>query len=181
MIGHAKPSDYGAAALTMPTPTYTSADTQRTPGGTTSLDEVLFDAKATAKILTSHVSMYLRDGWRDKLFYQLDNLLDPEEWDPQDKPLQEQSFNTFLKAICDLQPKVRPGLGISHAGHLIAAWRSPQSDRVSIEFVPGDRVKLVGTTSMNDDPVHFSALASVANLKATLRQFNCAEWIGCSA
>jgi hypothetical protein len=60
-----------------------------------SLDEVLFDARAMAKISASRVSMYLREGWRNKLFHQLDNLLDPEEWDPEDKPLQAQSFATF--------------------------------------------------------------------------------------
>ena len=58
--------------------TYSLSETEQLGRSGKSLGEMLFDANAAAKILTSHISMYLRDGWRDKLFYQLDNLLDPE-------------------------------------------------------------------------------------------------------
>lgn len=145
------------------------------------LDEVLFDARAMAKIAASRVSMYLREGWRDKLFYQLDNLLDPEEWEPEDKPLQTKSFETFLMAICDVNPSKRPGLGLSYAGNLIAAWRSNAntSDRVSLEFMPDGRVKLIGSRFIQDEPVSFSALTPVAALKQTLADMSCAAWLGC--
>jgi hypothetical protein len=146
-----------------------------------SLDEVLFDSRAMAKIAASRVSMYLREGWRDKLFYQLDNLLEPEEWDPEDKPLQAQSFDTFLKAICDVNPSKRPGLGLSYAGNLIAVWRSNvnTNDRVSLEFMPDGRVKLIGSRFVQDEPVSFSALTPVAALKQTLVDMSCVAWLGC--
>ena len=144
-----------------------------------SMSEILFDANATAKILTSHISMYLREGWRDKLFYQLDNLLDPEEWDPQDKPLQKKSFETFLKALCDIKPAVRPGLGLSYSGNLIAAWFTPERNRLSLEFAQDGNVLLIGTRFINEEPVFFSARVSVVNLKKTLFEFNCAHWLGC--
>jgi hypothetical protein len=145
------------------------------------LDEVLFDARAMAKISASRVSMYLREGWRNKLFHQLDNLLDPEEWDPEDKPLQAQSFDTFLKAICDVNPSKRPGLGLSYGGNLIAAWRSSAntSDRVSLEFMPDGKVKLIGSRFVNDEHVSFSALTPVAALKQTLADMSCVAWLGC--
>lgn len=144
-----------------------------------SLDETLFDANATAKILTSHISMYLREGWRDKLFYQLDNLLDPEKWDPQDRPLQKKSFETFLKAICDIKPTVRPGLGLSYSGNLIAAWIAPERNRLSLEFAQDGNVLLIGTRYIDEEPVFFSARAGVVNLKKALVEFNCARWLGC--
>jgi hypothetical protein len=145
------------------------------------IDEELFDARAMAKIAASQVSMYLREGWRDRLFYQLDKLLAPEEWDPEDKPLQAQSFDTFLKAICDLNPTKRPGLGLSYAGHLIAAWRSDLSpdDRVSLEFMPNGKVKLIGSRLVQDETVAFSAIAPLAALKRTLADMNCSAWLGC--
>ena len=146
-----------------------------------SLGEVLFDSRAMAKIAASQVSMYLREGWRDKLFYQLDNLLEPEQWDPEDKPLQAQSFDTFLKAICDVNPSKRPGLGLSYAGNLIAAWRSSvnTNDRVSLEFMPDGKVKLIGSRFVQDEPVSFSALTPVAALKQTLADMSCVAWLGC--
>ena len=146
-----------------------------------SLDEVLFDARAMAKISASRVSMYLREGWRNKLFYQLDNLLDPEEWDPDDRPLQAQSFDTFLKAICDINPSKRPGLGLSYGGNLIAAWRSSVNtdDRLSLEFMPDGKVKLIGSRFVNDELVSFSALTPVTALKQTLADMSCVAWLGC--
>ena len=143
------------------------------------LEETLFDAKAMTKVLTSRVSMYLREGWRDKLFYQLDNLMDPVEWNPEDKPLQEQSFDTFLKAICDLQPAKRPGLGLAYTGNLIAVWRVNEHERISLEFTPTGCVTLIGSRCIDEEPVSFSARPSVKALKKTLVSLNCAEWLGC--
>ena len=145
------------------------------------IDEELFDARAMAKIAASRISMYLREGWRDRLFYQLDQLLAPEEWDPDDKPLQAQSFDTFLKAICDVNPTKRPGLGLSYAGNLIAAWRSnlKPDDRISLEFMPNGKVKLIGSRFVQEDTVTFSALTPVSALKQTLADLSCSDWLGC--
>ena len=91
---------------------------------TKTLEDRLFDATANVKILTSQVAMHLDREWRERLFKQLDSLHDPEEWEAEDKPIQQSSFATFLKAICQIRPSVRPGLGLSHDGQLVAAWTS---------------------------------------------------------
>lgn len=172
---------YNAAPFTMAPQTYSQADILGTESSGKSLAEALFDAGATAKILTSRVSMYLREGWRDKLFFQLDNLLDPEEWDPDDKPLQAQSFDTFLKAVCDMQPTRRPGLGLTYGGNLIAGWRDPLNgeDRVSLEFSPSGTVLVIGSRMFDGEPVSFSARTPVRALKKTMADLNCAKWLGC--
>jgi hypothetical protein len=146
-----------------------------------SLDNDLFEASATAKIMTSRVSMYLREGWREKLFYQLDLLLDPQEWDPQDIPLKAQSFDTFLKAICDINPTKKPGMGISNTGNLVAGWRGGENgeDRVSLEFEPNDRVILIGSRVIDGQIESFSARTVVRNLKKTLVNMNCTQWLIC--
>ncbi len=171
---------YNPAALTMGEQNFSRANIRGTTHSGRSVEESLFDARAMAKILTSRISMYLREGWRDKLFYQLDNLLDPNEWDPVDKPLQERSFDTFLKAICDLKPAKRPGLGLAYSGNLIAGWRNNENERVSLEFAPTGRVTLIGSRLIDGEPVLFSARAPVSALKKTLVSLNCAEWLGCA-
>lgn len=160
--------------------TYSPFDLRSINAGSKTLAETLFDARAEAKVLTAYVSMYLREGWRDKLFHQLDNLLDPDEWDPDDKPLQKQSFDTFLKAICDLNPTVRPGLGLTYNGNLIGAWTTAANNRMTLEFTQDGRVKILGTQFIDEEPVHFSAISSVGTLKKALVKFNCASWLGCA-
>ena len=74
------------------------------------IEEKIFDATASVKILTAQVAMHLEREWREKLFRQLDSLHDPIGWEPGDLPVQQSSFATFLKAICKIRPKCRPGL-----------------------------------------------------------------------
>lgn len=173
---------YNAAPTTMVQQTYSPRDIATASSADATLEETLFDARAMAKQAASRVSMYLREGWREKLFYQLDDLLDPAEWgDSEDKPLQAKSFDTFLKAICDLKPNRRPGLGLSYAGNLIAGWREPvhREDRVSLEFTAGGGVIVIGSRILDGETVSFSARTPVLALKRTLANLNCAEWLGC--
>lgn len=127
-----------------------------------SLDEALFDARAAAKELTSMVAMHLDPEWRKKLFAQLDSLHDPEEWEKGDIPLQRSSFNTFLRAICLVQPKCRPGLGLSSGGHLIAVWLAG-GNRLTIEFLTNDDVKIVLSNSVGNF-VERAAISTKAEL-----------------
>jgi hypothetical protein len=106
------------------------------------LEERLFNAVADAKTWTSKVAMHLDPEWRHRLFRQLDSLHDPKEWEEGDRPLQQASFVTFLKAMLTIDPERRPSLGLSHAGHLIAAWTTGP-DRLTIEFLPNDHVRWV--------------------------------------
>lgn len=171
---------YNLAQTTMASPTYSRSNIKPKQDQPKPLEENLFDAKAEAKVLTSYVSMYLRQGWRDKLFHQLDDLLDTDGWDARDQPLQKKSFETFLKAICDLSPTVRPGLGLTYAGNLIAAWTTPSNDRLTLEFEQDSSVQLIVTRFFDNEPEIFSGRVKVARLKSTLHDFKCQGWIGCA-
>jgi hypothetical protein len=172
----------GADSFTKPvmdSPTYSRFDLTPKQDQPKALEEKLFDAKAEAKVLTSYVSMYLRQGWRDKFFAQLDDLLDADGWDKRDQPLQKKSFDTFLKAICDLSPTVRPGLGLTYGGNLIAAWTTRSNDRLTLEFEQDGSVQMIVTRFHDNEPEIFSGRVKVARLKSTLHDFKCQTWIGC--
>jgi len=139
------------------------------------LDERLFDATASVKILTAQVAMHLEHEWRDKLFRQLDSLHDPAEWEAGDEPIQQASFSTFLKAIVQIKPKRRPGLGLSHAGHLIAAWTKGK-DRLTIEFMANDRVRWVLTRFRDGESEHFAGQTSVLRLAEGLAPYEPESW-----
>lgn len=140
------------------------------------IEERLFDATAGVKIFTSQVAMHLDKEWRNKLFQQLDSLHAPEEWDPEDEPIQRESFATFLKAIILIKPTVRPGLGLSHGGHLIAAWTSGKN-RLTIEFMPNDRVRWVASRYPEGELEQFAGQTQVSRLLTSLGPYSPDEWL----
>jgi len=140
-----------------------------------SLEEKLFDATAGVKVMTSQVAMYLDSQWRSKLFNQIDFLHDVDEWEQGDEPLQRESFATFLKAICELKPKTRPGLGLTPSGQLIAAWTAGSS-RLTIEFLGNSRVKWVISRMIDDEIEHYVGDTTVNRLAAGLGPHHTEEW-----
>ncbi len=139
------------------------------------IKEMLFDATAEVKVLTSRVAMYLEPTWRNKLFAQIDSLHDADEWEHGDKPLQRDSFVTFLKAICDIKPERRPGLGLTHNGRLIAAWTKGAS-RLTIEFHPGNRVRWVISRTVDNESEQFAGDTNVSRLRTSLQPYKPEEW-----
>jgi hypothetical protein len=140
-----------------------------------SLEERLFDATASVKILTAQVAMHLDREWRNKLFAQLDSLHDLEEWDPDDEPIQTGSFATFLKAMVQIKPQRRPGLGLSHNGYLVGAW-TVGKNRLTIEFLQNDRVRWVLARYTGDDVERFAGQTSVSRLIDGLAPYNPDAW-----
>lgn len=140
------------------------------------LEERLFDATANVKILTSQVAMHLDREWRERLFKQLDSLHDPEEWEAEDKPVQQASFATFLKAICQIRPSVRPGLGLAHNGQLVAAWTSGKN-RLTIQFMPNDRVRWVVSRYPDGEFEQVAGQTLVSRLLDSLSPYKPEEWL----
>src|SRR5690242_3427646 len=124
--------------LPRPSPASLALETE----GEQALESRVFEALAGAKVLFSKVAMHLEREFRDRLFRQLDSLHETDQWEEGDEPLNQSSFQTFLKAILTIRPERRPGLGLSRTGNLIAAWTRAR-DRLTIEFLPNDRVSWV--------------------------------------
>jgi len=78
----------------------TSADA--TSAVRTTMEERLFQSSANFKILTSMVAMHLPVEWREKMFQQIDTLLDAEQWESDDAPptvsLRARSCGLFLRS-----------------------------------------------------------------------------------
>ena len=148
----------------------------QTSNGKETLEESLFEATANAKILTSQIAMHIGREWRDRLFQQLDSLHDPAEWDCEDLPIQKASFATFLKAVFQLAPRVRPGLGLSYQGHLLAAWVR-EADRLTIEFLPNDRVQWIMSKYVGGEVERFAGEVGVSRLAESLDPYEPQRWL----
>ena len=140
------------------------------------LEARVFDALAAAKISTNYVAMHLSKESRDKLFAQLDSLHEIEQWETGDEPIAPSSFTTFLKALLTIRPERRPGLGLSHVGDLIAAWTTGR-DRLTIEFLPNDRVRWVLTQyHAEGEPDRFAGQVEVSRLVQALAPYRPERW-----
>ncbi len=139
------------------------------------LPEKLYDTLARVKLLTAQVAMHLDTEWRSRIFEQLDDLLDAEDWHEDDDPIKASSFQTFLRMIIFHNPSRRPGFGVSNRGYLIAAWTSA-SDRLTIEFLPNDAVRWVLSCEVDDETEHAGGETPVRRLMEVLAPYSPPRW-----
>lgn len=140
-----------------------------------SIEEKLFDATASVKILASKVAMHLDRDRRNKLFSQIDSLHDIAEWDEEDMPIKDSSFDTFLKAVLLISPKQHPGLGLSHKGNLIATWGNNQ-DRLIIEFLPKELVRFVLSRTIDGKIERATVETNISRLYECLAPYQPDHW-----
>jgi hypothetical protein len=157
--------------LRRPSPAFLTPKSEEQP-----LEIRVFDALAGAKVSTAQVVMHLERDFRDRLFRQLDSLHETDQWEEGDEPLNQSSFQTFLKAILTIRPERRAGLGLSHTGNLIAAWTTGR-DRLTIEFLPDDHVSWVLARYRDaDEPSRYAGQTSVSELVEGLAPHRPAHW-----
>ncbi|MCC6834476.1 MAG: hypothetical protein IT213_05780 [Cytophagales bacterium] len=141
------------------------------------LEDQLYEAKACCKIKTSSIAMYLPDDRRSRFFRQLDNLMDIENWEEDDKPVTEASFTTLLRLLLFIRPKRNPSLGATSDGNILAAWVINNQDRLTIECLAGDKVRwvLCGYFEENFERVAGEA-TFIARLPEVLSPYNPGHW-----
>lgn len=105
----------------------------------TTEDELLVRLGAAQREL-SIVSMHLTAEFRRGTLRQLKQLLDPTTWDEDDAHLDLASFRSFARAMAALRPHVRPMLGLSERGSLLAMW-GQGSTRLSFEHLAKDQLR----------------------------------------
>jgi len=122
------------------------------PQGAAEVALALFNAAAAAKIKTSTIAMFLDPTWRRRLFEQIDELHSVDDWELGALPLEQQSFAAFLRAMFILKPRVRPGLGLSVTGHLVAAW-TIDKNQLTFRFIDRSRVRVSFNRGEADEKV----------------------------
>lgn len=139
------------------------------------LAEKLYDSLADTKIRTSQVAMHLDESWRKRLFTQLDDLLDADDWHKEDEPVVGASFGTFLRMIVYQAPERRPALGVSNRGNLIAAWTSG-ADRLTLEFLPEDLVRWVLSCEIDGEIERAAGESPVRRLPLVMSAYQPDRW-----
>lgn len=139
------------------------------------LAEKLYDSLANAKVATAQVAMHLDENWRTRLFAQLDDLLNVDDWHEDDEPVEGSSFETFLRVIIYQGAKRRPGLGVSHRGNLIAAW-TRGADRLTLEFFPDNTVRWVLSCENDGEFERAAGETPVRRLPKVLGAFRPDRW-----
>ena len=119
--------------------------------------------------------MYLREEWITGLRSQLDDLMDPENWEEDDTPITDTSFTTFLRMILLLKPIRRPGIGSKSNGVIIAAWINGQ-DRLIIECLPDDKTRWFASHIVNGVCERGSGETQLVRLPDVLASYNPAQW-----
>jgi len=137
--------------------------------------ERLYDSLAEAKQLTAQVAMHLDSDLRRRLFAQLDDLLNLDDWHDDDTPLTGSSFSTFLRMILFVNPDRRPGLGLSNHGNLVAAW-TVGGDRLTIECLPKDTVRWSLSCEIDGDRERAAGETQVVRLPDVLNSFKPQRW-----
>lgn len=132
-------------------------------------------AKALCKSKTAEVAMHLSEDFRKGFFLQLDDLLDPENWEEDDKPITEASFTTLLRMLVHIKPGIRPGLGATSQGNIIAAW-TKDKDRLTIECFSSDKVRWVLNRQLNGTRESAAGEILLSRLLAALSPYNPENW-----
>lgn len=157
--------------LDEPSPTF-RAITIKTGAG---LKEQLYDARSAFKLQTAQIAMHLDMCLRSRLFKQLDSLLDYENWESADVPPTLASYLTFLRMLLDLNPAVRPSLGATSDGRLVAAWTEGR-DRLTIECLPNDEVRWVLSHEVDGDCERGAGITKASRLKQVLAPYSPERW-----
>lgn len=135
----------------------------------------VFNQLINLKTATAGVAMHLDTAWRAGLFKQLDQLLDPEEWDSSDELPSQKSFMTFLRLVTYLQIPKRPSLGVTSKGNLLAAWVK-NGDRLVMEFQPDDHVRWSVARQQDGERETAAGCTMVRRLEPVLRPYEPGFW-----
>lgn len=151
------------------------AHQQYQPQVSETLEDRLDHTRALCKRKTAEVAMYLSEDFRKGFFLQIDNLIDVENWEEDDKPITEASFTTLLRMLILINPNLRPGLGSTSQGNIIAAW-TKDKDQLTIECLPEDKVRWVLSRQFNGIRESAAGENLLTRLLAALAPYSPGNW-----
>lgn len=148
------------------------APTASRPNVGQSLDEILFQALANAKIWTSQVAMRLDNETRNRYFRQLDRLHDVDEWFELDKPVELESYKGFIRFMLIIQGNSKPAMALTSKGHLVAVWETG-TRKLLVEFIDSNRLQWLVNCGLDD---RTAGKASLENIGDRLEPYNPRLW-----
>ncbi len=148
--------------------------TQLARSQTASLEEQLYESRAACKIRISAIAMHLPPDWRTRFFSQIDNLLDIDSWDFDDRPATAESFATLLRMILFIRGR-RPGLGATASGNFIATWTVGR-DELTIECKPDDQVRWVLVRDLEGQRESAAGETALPRLLDVLQPYDPQRW-----
>lgn len=141
----------------------------------TKLQAALQDSRSSFKVLVSRVSMHLGIEWLQKLFSQIDSLLDVDEWDLSDPVPSAETARTFIRLLLAMRVSRKPGLGVSNSGNLVAAWTTGPN-RLTVECLPHDRVRWVLARVIEGETERAAGDGKIERLREILAPYDPAVW-----
>ena len=138
------------------------------------IEEQIDSSLSKLKKMTNYVAMHIGKEWRDKLFVQLDSLLDYDEWDEENSLPDYNSFNTFLRFMLNQRPNPRPSIGLFD-GVFIASWVAGK-DMLTVECLPNDEVRWGVIYYLEGKPYTASGTTTIAELPRIRFPDNFNKW-----
>jgi hypothetical protein len=103
-----------------------AADTEVRRATAQSFEERIFDAGVALKVAVSKFAMHLSAEERHRLFAELDDKINVDDWHEEDKLPAPASFVQFLKWMIYTRQSSWTSIGVSPAGTITVAWRTPK-------------------------------------------------------
>lgn len=154
-----------------------SGDTYRTSfKSSDEIEDRLSSAKELAKVEIAKIATRISPEWRTNLFWQLDALLDADDWDNgDDQVLSIKSWQCFLKGLFVLRSERLPGLGLADGGNIVASW-GKDAQHLDIEFKAGDQVRWVLAAQIEGEMERAAGRTSIFRLRDVLIPYSPERW-----
>jgi len=116
---------------------------------------------------------------RDGFFLQLDRLHDPDEWFEGNKPIDLESYQSFVRAYLGRYVEGKPALALTPKGHLTAIWQHSDA-RLYIEFLPDNMARFLITQPIEQGIERLAGDTSTARLRQVLEALQGPNWFHAS-
>jgi hypothetical protein len=87
-----------------------------------SFEEKLFDVRVQLKVLIAQYAMHVSTSDRDRIFDQLDDIINTEDWHAEDVLPQHKAFVELLKWSIYSHDYDWTSLGVSDQGDILVSW-----------------------------------------------------------
>ena len=84
------------------------------------------------RLMVAKYTNFLSDEMKVHILEEFKYITNLEDWEENDKPVTQESIQTFFNLLLILKPKIPPNIGCDYVGNLIAYWRN---DNQSVSFI----------------------------------------------